>query len=61
MPDQVVSVNQVSQAYAISRHHLLLRAQQAFLRVLDGCSLDELLTQRAELVTLLGDSLSAQM
>jgi len=35
----------------------LRRAQQAFLGVLDACSLDQLLTRRSELVTLLDDSL----
>jgi len=124
-PDQLVSVDEISQAYRISRHHLvkvvqtltdlgvvesqrgrgggmrlamppseinvgwlvrrtephfdlvecfdlatntcpiapscglkglLHRAQYAFLRVLDECSLEEIVAQRAELVTLLGKS-----
>jgi Rrf2 family nitric oxide-sensitive transcriptional repressor len=36
---------------------LLQRAQQAFLDVLDGYNLDQILTRRGELVMLLGDSL----
>jgi Rrf2 family nitric oxide-sensitive transcriptional repressor len=35
----------------------LRRAQQAFLGVLDGYTLDQFLTRRSELVTLLADSL----
>jgi len=125
-PDQVVSVDEISRAYRVSRHHLvkvvqtltelgviesqrgrgggmrlamlpseinvgwlvrrtephfdlvecfdlatntcpiasacglkglLHRAQHAFLRVLDECSLEQILTQRADLVALLGNSL----
>ncbi len=36
---------------------LLQRAQQAFLTVLDGYNLEQILTRRADLVTLLEDSL----
>jgi Rrf2 family nitric oxide-sensitive transcriptional repressor len=36
---------------------LLQRAQQAFLGVLDQYNLEQLLTRRADLITLLGDSL----
>jgi Rrf2 family nitric oxide-sensitive transcriptional repressor len=125
-PDQVVSVDEISRAYGISRHHLvkvvqtltelgviesqrgrgggmrlamlpsainvgwlvrrtephfdlvecfdpatntcpiaaacglkglLHRAQHAFLRVLDECSLEQILTQRSDLVALLDNSL----
>ncbi|MGO9468748.1 MAG: RrF2 family transcriptional regulator [Isosphaeraceae bacterium] len=36
---------------------LLYRAQHAFLRVLDECTLEQILTQRADPVTLLDESL----
>jgi Rrf2 family nitric oxide-sensitive transcriptional repressor len=40
--------------------HALMRAQQAFLGVLDQYSLDRLLTRRSELATLLSISLQAR-
>ncbi len=37
---------------------LLMRAQQAFLRVLDECTVEQFLTQRGDVVALLDHSLS---
>ncbi|WP_074312499.1 hypothetical protein [Singulisphaera sp. GP187] len=50
-PDQVVSADEISRSFAISRR--LPLAQQAFLSVLDQFRREQLLTRRSELVTLL--------